>query len=118
MMSRKWYVLVAVALVAVAIMLLIVDPALAQNATTTTTTPDSGGGGSGISHNLHVEIGAWAQALLLGVAGLVALPALAKRDMSQSLTILLIVIVVGGFVYKPELVQNVIEKMWGALAGG
>ena len=69
---------------------------------------------SKVGKNIGDEVKAWATALLLGVACLVGLPALAKREVSQSLVIALIVVVLGGFIFASEQVKSVIDALWGA----
>lgn len=72
---------------------------------------------SKIGQNLGNEVKSWAKALLLGVACLVGLPALAKRDLSQSLVIATIVIVLGGFIFAGGTVTRVIESLWNTIGG-
>ncbi len=71
---------------------------------------------SDIGQNVGSEIKSWATALLLGVAGLVALPVIAKRDVSGGVTLALLVVLVGGFAYAPGTVQHVIESLWKSIA--
>jgi cobalamin synthase len=77
------------------------DPALAQT--------------SDVGKNVGREIKTWASAILLGVAGLVAIPVLAKRDVSGGLVLVLLVILVGGFVFAPAEVMSVIDGLWRAI---
>jgi hypothetical protein len=100
-MSRRKSVVLIAALAALAT-LAIAEPALAE---------------SEIGKNLGEEIKSWGSALLLGVAALVGLPALAKRDMSQSLTIALIAVVLGGFVFAQGTIEDVIDSLWKAVGG-
>jgi hypothetical protein len=102
MMSRKKSVAIAVGLIAVLMLVVLVEPALAE---------------SKIGRNLGKEVKSWAAALLLGTAALVGLPALAKRDMSQSLVIALIAVVLGGFVFAQGTITNVIRGLWQAVGG-
>jgi cobalamin synthase len=101
-MSRRNEVLLVIALVAITMLAIVVDPALAE---------------SKVGKNLGDEVKSWASALLLGVAALVGIPALAKRDMSQSLVIALIAAVLGGFVFAQGTIKDVIEGLWKAVAG-
>ena len=59
----------AAALVAVLMLVVLVEPSLA--------------GTSQVGKNVGHEVKTWATALLLGVAALVAIPLLAKRDVSR-----------------------------------
>lgn len=101
-MSRKIIVL-AIAATAVGLALSVAGPAWAEP--------------SDIGKNVGDELQSWAKGLLLAVAALVALPALAKRDVSQGLVIVLLVVIVGGFVYATTPVQNTISTMWNTVAG-
>jgi hypothetical protein len=102
-MSRKTQMILAAALTAVAA-LAVAAPALAAD--------------SNIGDNLGNEVKSWGEPLLLGIAALVVLPALFKRDFGQSLVILLIVIVAGGFVYADDQVKDVIESIWNSVGAG
>ena len=53
----------------------------------------------------------------LGIAGLVAIPVLAKRDVNGGLVLVLLVVLVGGFVFAPESVKAVIDGLWRAIGG-
>jgi cobalamin synthase len=66
---------------------------------------------SNIGRNLGNEVRSWATALLLGVAVLVGLPILFRRDVSAGLVLVLLVIVVGGFVFAPTAVREVIRGL-------
>ncbi|MTD43789.1 hypothetical protein GKE82_05575 [Conexibacter sp. W3-3-2] len=51
---------------------------------------------SDVGQNLGEEIKTWATTLLLGVAALVSIPVLAKRDINGGLVLALLVMIVGG----------------------
>jgi len=87
----------AVALLAVAG----ADPALAET--------------SNLGRNLGNEVKTWATALLLGVAALVAIPLLARRDVNGGLVLALLVVVLGGFAFAQGSVKQVIVEVWRAL---
>ena len=70
---------------------------------------------SRVGRNVGQEIKTWATALLLGVAGLVAIPVLAKRDVSGGLVLALLVVLVGGFVFAQDAVRGVITNLWRAV---
>lgn len=72
---------------------------------------------SQIGKNVGTEVKSWATTLLLGVAGLVALPVIAKRDVNGGVVLALLVVLVGGFAYAPTSVQHVIESLWHQIAG-
>ena len=83
--------------------LLLAEPALAQT--------------SDVGRNVGREVRTWASALLLGIAGLVAIPVLAKRDVNGGLVLVLLVVLVGGFVFAQESVRTVINGLWRAIGG-
>jgi hypothetical protein len=89
---------------AVAVVVLLAAPAAAALADT-----------SQIGRNVGNEVRNWATALILGVAALVGLPLLARRDVSGGLVLALLVIVVGGFVFAPNAIRLVIRGLWNAI---
>jgi len=72
---------------------------------------------SDVGRNVGNEVKVWSTTMLLGVAGLVAIPVLAKRDVNGGLVLALLVIIVGGFAFAPEAVKSVIVSLWEAVAG-
>ncbi len=72
---------------------------------------------SDVGRNVGREIKTWATAILLGVAGLVAIPVLAKRDVNGGLVLVLLVVLVGGFVFATGTVRSVISELWNAIGG-
>lgn len=72
---------------------------------------------SDIGKHLGNEVKSWATVLLLGVAGLVAIPVLAKRDVNGGVVLALLVVLVGGFAFAPESVKHAIESLWKSIAG-
>ncbi len=72
---------------------------------------------SSIGQNLGDEVKALATALFLAVAALVAIPVLARRDVNGGLVIALLVLVLGGFVFAPSSVKQVILEIWRSLPG-
>jgi cobalamin synthase len=73
---------------------------------------------SQIGKNVGNEVKSWATALIFGVAAIVGLPVLFKRDVNGGLILALLVIVVGGFVFAPGAVRQVISGLWHAIGGG
>lgn len=100
------FMLIAAAIVGAAIVALAVgvEPVLAASTS------------SDVGRNVGAEIKTWATALLLGVAGLVALPVIAKRDVNGGVVLALLVVLVGGFAFAPATVQQVIESLWKSIA--
>ena len=72
---------------------------------------------SDVGKNLGQEVGSWAKAILLGVAALVAIPILAKRDMAGGVVVAALAVMVGGFVFAPSAVKSVIRDLWSTLGG-
>jgi hypothetical protein len=72
---------------------------------------------SEIGKNVGNEVRSWATALILGVAAIVGLPVLFKRDVNAGLILVLLVIVVGGFVFAPSAVRLMIRGLWNAIGG-
>jgi hypothetical protein len=72
---------------------------------------------SDVGKNVGKEVDAWAKAILLGVVALVALPAIARRDLGQGLVITLLAVLVGGFVFAPGAVKDMIAGLWKAIGG-
>ena len=93
----------AAALVAVLMLVVLVEPSLA--------------GTSQVGENVGREVKNWATALLLGVAALVAIPLLVKRDVNGGLVLVLLVVLVGGFVFASSSVKGVIDGLWRAISG-
>ena len=103
-MKRRAALIGLVALLAgAAICLALAPPALAET--------------SEIGKNVGREVKSWATALLLGVAAIVGLPILFKRDVNGGLILVLLVVVVGGFVFAPDAVRQVISGLWKAIGG-
>jgi hypothetical protein len=111
MTTSRRKVLALVALATVLVVMMVVDPALADN---TKTTAD-GGNTTNIGQNLGREVQSWGSALLLGVAALVGLPALAKRDLGQSMVVAMITIVLGGFIFAGDTVKTMIDSIWSTV---
>lgn len=72
---------------------------------------------SQIGRNVGNEVRSWATALILGVAALVGLPVLFRRDVNGGLVLAVLVVVVGGFVFAPNAVRLVIRGLWNAIGG-
>jgi cobalamin synthase len=96
-------VLVLAAAGAAAIVALALDPQLALGKT------------SDIGKNVGDEVRSWATTLLLGVAALVSIPVLARRDVNGGLVLALLVLIVGGFVFAQGEVKNIINSLWQAI---
>jgi hypothetical protein len=82
--------------------LAVVEPALADT--------------SRVGRNLGEEVASWGRNLLLGVAALVGIPVLLRRDFSEGLRLLVLVVLVGAFVFAAPAVRQVIGDLWRSLA--
>lgn len=60
---------------------------------------------------------AWGKALLFAVAAIMGIGALVKRSVGEGVTILVIVLILGAFLYDQADTQNVIRNVWGAIGG-
>jgi hypothetical protein len=79
--------------------------------------PDSAFAASDVGRNVGREVRSWATALILGAAALFGLPLLFRRDVSGGLVLVLLVVVVGGFVFAQDAVRQVIKGLWQAIGG-
>lgn len=72
---------------------------------------------SRVGKNVGDEVESWAKGLLLGVAALVGIPVLFRRDFAGGLVLAMLVIIVGAFVFAPAAVKAVISSLWRSIAG-
>lgn len=93
-------------------------PAAGQGASSSAAPPGEGGSAIDAGTNVGNIVKAWGSALLLSVAGLMGLAALARRNVAEGLTLLVIVVIVGGFVFAPEQVKGFIQSLWQPVSGG
>ena len=96
-------VLVLVGVAVAMIAALVLDPQLALAKT------------SDIGKNVGDEVRSWATTLLLGVAALVSIPVLARRDVNGGLVLALLVLIVGGFVFAQSEVKAIISSLWQSI---
>jgi hypothetical protein len=90
--------LLAGTLGAVVLALAVAEPALAA--------------ASNLGEKVGGEVKALATGLFLGVAALVAIPVLSRRDVNGGLVIALLVLILGGFIFAPDSVKSVIVDLW------
>jgi len=69
-------------------------------------------------NNVGTIIKSWGAALLLGVAGFMGLAALHKRNVGEGLTLLALVVLVGGFIFADGAVNTFVQSLWGAFGLG
>jgi hypothetical protein len=83
--------------------------------------PSSGGAGGGQAEGAGKRLGdvikGWGGALLLAVAGLMGIGALVKRNVAEGLTLLVLVIVLGGFVFADQEMKGLIASIWKTIGG-
>ena len=103
-MKSRVLLLAFAALAAISLVLVVLGPAALADT-------------SEIGRNVGNEVRSWAIALILGVAAIVGLPVLFKRDVSGGLILALLVIGVGGCVFAPAAVRQVIRGLWNAIGG-
>ena len=103
MRNRRSGVLIGCTFAALLLAVVLAEPAVAQT--------------SDVGRNVGREVRTWATALLLGIAALMSIPVLAKRDVSGGLVLVLLVILVGGFVFAQGSVRAVIDGLWRAIGG-
>ncbi len=72
---------------------------------------------SQVGKNIGDEVKGLATALFLAVAALVAIPVLTRRDVNGGLVIALLVVLLGGFIFAPGSVKQVIVELWQGLVG-
>ena len=100
-MKNIYVLTLAACAIAALLAVAVAEPALAET--------------SDLGRNLGNEVKTWATALLLGVAALVAIPVLARRDVNGGLVLALLVLVLGGFAFAQGSVKQVIVEVWQAL---
>jgi hypothetical protein len=113
---RNRVLLAAVFAAAVAILAVLIFTGTAWAAGTTTTT----GSGSTAFQNGGQNVGnalmAWGKALLFAVAAIMGIGALVRRSVGEGVTILVIVLILGAFLYDQTDTENLIRNLWGAIS--
>jgi len=102
--------LVGLAVLAVTLFLVLAvsEPALAGSGTQALQN-----GGTNVGNALL----AWGKALLFAVAAIMGIGALVRRSVGEGMTILVIVLILGAFLYDQTDATNVIHNVWGAIGG-
>lgn len=67
--------------------------------------------------NVGNALMAWGKALLFAMAAIMGIGALIKRSVGEGVTILIIVLILGGFLYDQSDTENIIRNLWGAIGG-
>jgi hypothetical protein len=82
-------------------------------------TPTTGSSGSTAFQNGGQNVGnalmAWGKALLFAVAAIMGIGALVRRSVGEGVTILVIVLILGAFLYDQTDTENLIRNLWGAI---
>jgi hypothetical protein len=77
------------------------------------------GSGSTAFQNGGTNVGnallAWGKALLFAVAAIMGIGALVRRSVGEGVTILIIVLILGAFLYDQTDTENLIRNLWGAI---
>jgi len=67
--------------------------------------------------NVGNALMAWGKALLFAMAAIMGIGALIKRSVGEGVTILIIVLILGAFLYDQTDTENIIRNLWGAVGG-
>lgn len=67
--------------------------------------------------NVGNALMAWGKALLFAMAAIMGIGALIKRSVGEGVTILIIVLILGAFLYDQADTENIIRNLWGAIGG-
>jgi hypothetical protein len=67
--------------------------------------------------NVGNALMAWGKALLFAMAAIMGIGALIKRSVGEGVTILIIVLILGAFLYDQADTENIIRNLWGAVGG-
>ena len=73
---------------------------------------------SNIGKNVGQMFSSWATWIFMGVAALVAIPPLAKRDVGGGVVLVGMAILLGGFVFYQSGVGDLIQGLWHHAAQG
>ena len=79
------------------------------------------GSGSSAFQNGGTNVGnallAWGKALLFAIAAIMGIGALVKRSVGEGVTILIIVLILGAFLYDQTDMETLIHNLWSAVGG-
>jgi hypothetical protein len=67
--------------------------------------------------NVGNALMAWGKALLFAIAAIMGIGALVKRSVGEGVTILIIVLILGAFLYDQTDTETLIRNLWGAVSG-
>lgn len=110
--TRVLLLLALAAGVAILVVLLFTGTAWAGTSTT-------GSSGSTAFQNGGQNVGnalmAWGKALLFAIAAIMGIGALVRRSVGEGVTILVIVLILGAFLYDQTDTETLIRNLWGAI---
>ena len=72
--------------------------------------------GTVLGDKLADMISGFTKPLLTVVGGAASFAAFGKRDSGRVVHVVMLTTVIGGFVYRPEVVQDIIDKLWQSVA--
>lgn len=75
------------------------------------------GGSTDVGHNIGSWLGNLGQDLLIPIAGVLGLAAFVRRDVGHAITILVIAVIVGIFVYDKGGAENLISSIASTATG-
>jgi hypothetical protein len=102
-------VLVTTVLLATFVVLVAVEPALA----------DPNGATKDVGEGIGDLLKGWAKALIPGIVAIVAVPAIARHDFAQAISILIVALLVGGFAFmSDDVLTDIIGGTWTTITGG
>jgi hypothetical protein len=67
--------------------------------------------------NVGNALMAWGKALLFAIAAIMGIGALVKRSVGEGVTILIIVLILGAFLYDQSDMETLIHNLWSAIGG-
>ncbi len=106
---RTRIVLVALLVAALAVLLLLTFAGTAWAAGSCSSAFQNGG------TNVGNALLAWGKALLFAIAAIMGIGALVRRSVGEGVTILIIVLILGAFLYDQTDTENLIRNLWGTI---
>jgi hypothetical protein len=110
--SRRGRLALAIVLVCAVTVLLVLSVTSAALADSSGSSAFQNGG-----TNVGNALMAWGKALLFAIAAIMGIGALVKRSVGEGVTILIIVLILGAFLYDQTDTETLIRNLWGAVSG-
>ncbi len=73
--------------------------------------------GEQVGENIADLLGGWAEPLFVGIAAIISLVLLLKRDYAAMALFVMAAMVVGGFVFAPQAIAGTVEDIWNGITG-